>query len=59
MSLQKGWSLIQERGREREREREREGEREREKERQRVTCSYAMGRTVLLSCLKKVNLGGV
>ena len=33
LSLQKGWSLIQ----------EREREREREKERERETCSYAMG----------------
>ena len=42
--------------RERERERERERKRERERESDLQLC---YGRTVLLSCLKKVNIGGV
>ena len=59
-----------ERGRERERERERGGGRERGRARERERegeieregesdLQLCYGRTVLLSCLKKVNLGGV
>ena len=44
--------------RERERERERERKRERERERE-SDLQLCYGRTVLLSCLKKVNIGGV
>ena len=49
-----------ERERERKREKEREGERERERGRERESdLQLCYRRTVLLSCLKKVNIGGV